>query len=94
MCGFNQRRFSNGRSHEELLWICISVQADFNYVPRLRVVCVIYMCPNKRCFRFRPSYHRASPQKLTQLEQESLKSQLAVAVGKPLVISERQAYQV
>lgn len=38
-----------------------------------------------------PPITGASQQKLTQLEQESLKTtQLAVALGKPFVISERQ----
>lgn len=38
-------------------------------------MCVIYTCPEKWWFpRFRHFYRRASQQKLTQLEQESLKA--------------------
>ena len=46
----------------------------------------VYVCESSDVF------HGASQQRLTQLEQDSLKStQLAAALGKPLVISERQS---
>lgn len=77
----------------------IIVEAGFNYFTFPMYVCMyvwvcgcVYMGSAQWCFPPLRSSHGASQQKLTQLEQESLKrTQFALALGKPLVISERQS---
>lgn len=82
-----------------LLFFClcvfVRVGADFNYLTCLWVMYFICLCANKSCFWLRPPYHRGLSARLTQLEQESLKTQLAVglALGKPPVFSRSKAYR-